>query len=272
MLWVALLTGLYCYLEAKFIRLRSDTVVVENLPEGFEGLRIIHLSDLHCSGFGAQEKRLCRILRQVEGDLAVFTGDFKHRKSTDEERAGAAVRQIVKDVRARFGAVGVMGNKDSSEMSEEVERAGIEILSGKTKRLACGKEAVWIAGIDCVRVEENTRAVISVTNKMPEGEFKILLSHRPDVMPLARALGYALVLSGDTHGGQIRLPLVGAPKVKSRVSRRYLRGIIREGGTVLCVSTGIGTCAVPLRLLSPPEVRVLTLRRQQQDKRLESDE
>jgi len=268
MLWLALLTLIYSYLEAQFIRVRRDTVFVKNLPPSFDRFTIIHLSDLHSSRFGVREKRLCRILRELNGDLVVFTGDFKARKTTNEQKVAEILQRITACARSSFGMLGVLGNKDSPGMVEGIEKGGIELLSGRVKRLSLGNDALWIAGIDSLPLRQATRTLLSVTALMPENGFKILLSHGPDVMPLARALGYALILCGDTHGGQIRLPLIGAPVVKSAISRRYCRGIVRESGSVLCVSIGIGTCAFPLRLFCPPEVRLLTLVAEDADRKM----
>jgi len=261
MFWLALLIVIYSYLEAQFIKVRRNKVPLDNLPPSFDGFTIIHISDLHSSRFGVREKRLCRILRQTEGDMVVFTGDYKLRKTTNEQKVTEILRQIAGCTRPRFGMLGVLGNSDNEEMVEGIEKAGIEILSGGVKKLTLGEGNLWIAGIGDSPLLEATRALLSVTSLLPRDSrgFKILLSHSPDVMPLAGALGYALVLCGDTHGGQIRLPFIGPLVVKSEISRRYCWGIIREGSTVLCVSSGLGTRTFPLRLLCPPEVRVLTL-------------
>ncbi len=259
MLWLALLILLYSYIEAKRIKVRDDRLPVEGLPRAFDGFRIVHISDLHCSGFGPQEKRLCGLLRGIEGDLVVFTGDYKRRRATKERKIARAMEEIARCVKSRFGMLGVLGNKDSPLVVSVIERAGIEMLSGRAKRLTKGGGAIWVAGIDSLSLRRATRALIRVTSRVPEGSFKVLLSHGPDVARLAEALGYSLIFCGDTHGGQIRLPLIGAPVVKSEVSRRYCRGILKEGAATVCISSGIGTCAFPLRLLCPPEVRILTL-------------
>ncbi len=259
MLWAALLIVLYAYVEAQRIQLRRDRIPLPGLPAAFDGFKIVHISDLHSSGFGRQEKRLCRLLRAINADLFLFTGDYKRRKTTREHKVEKALEEIARCIKSRFGMLGVLGNKDSRETIRGIQRAGIEVLSGRTKRLVVGGDSLWFAGIDGLNLRRATRALISVTSQIPDGNFKILLSHGPDVARLARALGYSLMLCGDTHGGQVRLPLIGALYVKSEVSRRYCRGIMKEGSSVLCIHSGIGTCAFPLRFLCPPEVRVLTL-------------
>jgi predicted MPP superfamily phosphohydrolase len=259
MLWLALLVLLYTYFEARFVRIRRDRILLNGLPSAFNGLRIVHLSDLHCTFFGPMEKRLCRILRQIEGDLAIFTGDYKRRKSTREDGVIEALSRIAQCVKSPLGRIAILGNKDNPGLAQGIETADIEILSGKAKPLTVDGDILWIAGIDAMSLPKETRALISVTSSIPERTFKILLSHGPDIARLAEALGYSLILCGDTHGGQLRLPLLGAPVVKSAITRRYCRGIINEGRSVLCVSAGVGTSAFPFRLLCPPEVRVLTL-------------
>jgi hypothetical protein len=99
-------------------------------------------------------------------------------------------------------------------------------------------------------------------DRLAGGEtFRILLAHTPDFLPDAKANGIDLVLAGDTHGGQVCLPLVGPLYVKSRLSRRHARGHVVEGGTQMYVNAGIGTQYLPIRILCPPEITVLTLRR-----------
>jgi len=259
MLWVALLIVLYAYFETQGIKVCQDRISVHGLPAAFDGFSIVHISDLHSSGFGPREKRLCRLLRGVHADLFIFTGDYKRRKTTSELKVEKALREIARPIKSRLGMLGVLGNKDSWQTAKIVERAGIQLLSGRARRLVVGNDSVWMAGIDGLSLRRATRALISVTSQIPDGRFKVLLSHGPDVARLARALGYSLIFCGDTHGGQVRLPLIGALYVKSEVSRRYCRGIIREGSTVLCIHSGIGTCAFPLRFLCPPELRLLTL-------------
>ena len=261
MLWAALLLLAYGYFEAQAIRLRRRRIVLKRLPRAFEGFTIALLTDLHMSCFGPREKRLCELLCKIEADLVLFAGDFKRRKATNEAPVAAALQEISRCLRSRLTPLAVLGNKDNAGMTAGIENAGIERLSGRAKRLTRKGEELWIAGVDSFDLQRLTRALISATSQIPEGSFKILLSHGPDVARLANALGYELILCGDTHGGQIRLPLIGAVDVKSELSRRYCRGILREGNATLCISTGIGTCAFPIRLLCPPEVLVLTLTR-----------
>lgn len=263
MLWAALLLLLYGYFEAQAIRLRSKRIVLKRLPRAFEGFTIVLLSDLHTSSYGRREKRLCELLRTVEADLVVFAGDFKRRTATNDAPVAAALKEISRCLRSRLTPLAVLGNKDNAGMTAGIEDAGIDRLSGRAKRLTRQGETLWIAGVDSFNLQRLTRALISATSEIPDGSFKILLSHGPDVAPLANALGYDLILCGDTHGGQIRLPLIGAVDVKSEISRRYCRGILREGSATLCISAGIGTCAFPVRLLCPPEVLLLTLHREQ---------
>jgi predicted MPP superfamily phosphohydrolase len=95
---------------------------------------------------------------------------------------------------------------------------------------------------------------------MPAGiDFRVFVAHWPDYFPPASRAGFNLVLAGDTHGGQIRLPLVGAPVRKTTMPSRYAYGLVREGGATLYTTSGIGTRGVPLRLLCPPEIVVLEL-------------
>ena len=114
-----------------------------------------------------------------------------------------------------------------------------------------------MAGVsdDRTRGAELERALAPV----PADAAVLLLSHDPDVFPFVPPR-VALTLSGHTHGGQVGIPVVRRRFVPSRYGERYLRGHVEEGGRHLYVSSGLGTSGLPVRLLCPPEVVMLTLR------------
>ncbi len=102
--------------------------------------------------------------------------------------------------------------------------------------------------------------ILAVAERIPEGSFPIVLSHSPDIFPMAAEMGWPLVLAGHTQGGQIRLPFIGALTTDSTLGRGYASGLFSRGGSWLYITRGIGTTRVPFRFLVPPEVALITLR------------
>ncbi len=281
----------YGYWEAGQLRLVQRELFFAGLPPAFDGFRILHLSDLHTSGYGRLERRLRRILEETPADLLVFTGDFKASVGTDEEAAFASLDRIFAGIEYPWGLVAVPGGHDTPPFYEHLParsrfhcllRSSL-LLEWRSQRLALlgvatlwpnaglrGEheldEATWVGNV--VRrsapweLLPDDRPGALVCDPLARGEaFRILLSHTPDFIVKAQAAGIGLVLAGDTHGGQVWLPFHATLLLKSALTRSYIYGHFTEDGTQMVVSRGIGTHVLPIRFLCPPEVVLLTLRR-----------
>ncbi|MGE3188725.1 MAG: metallophosphoesterase, partial [Vicinamibacterales bacterium] len=157
---------------------------------------------------------------------------------------------------ARSGAFAVLGNHDDDrEMPAALARRGFEVLKDQRTTLTLRGERLDLAGI---RFWTKRAADIAQVLK-GTGETTILLAHDPRRLAEAAALDTQLVLSGHTHGGQVLVPGVGAI-----AGRKFpvLAGYATRDNTALFVSRGVGTVYVPIRINCPPEVGILTLRRQ----------
>jgi uncharacterized protein len=115
---------------------------------------------------------------------------------------------------------------------------------------------LWFAGL--ADLDARRPDVAGTLARVPSGDPVVVLTHRPDVFPDVPAR-VALTLAGHTHGGQVRLPLLGALVVPSKFGSRYAAGLIEEQGRRLFVTSGIGTSTVPVRLGVPPEIAEITL-------------
>ena len=135
---------------------------------------------------------------------------------------------------------------------------GIRVLENTAARVDTPAGPVWVAGVsDLWTGQPDLSAALSAVKE--ERQLVILLTHNPDVFPKVPAPVH-LTLAGHTHGGQVRLPLVGAPVVPSAYGQRYAAGLVVEGGRSLFVTSGVGTSILPVRFGVPPEVAVLVLR------------
>jgi predicted MPP superfamily phosphohydrolase len=234
--------------------LREWDVTISDLPEPLAGLEIVQLSDFHLAPC-FQRRYFDQVIDACLGwqpDLIVFTGDV-----VDDEAAIPWIEPLLGRLDARLGKFAILGNHDNKHGPEaiirELGRAGFETLEGRWTRLEVegatlamgGTAAPWGPALD--------------PQLMPPADFRVVLSHTPDLFYQAARWGVDLLLSGHNHGGQIRLPLVGAVFMPSLYSRRFDRGFFQCGKTRLYVNEGIAGLH-PMRYGCPPEVTRFVLR------------
>ncbi|MBN1918023.1 MAG: metallophosphoesterase [Verrucomicrobia bacterium] len=261
MLPFACALAIYMFFEARVLKVRRLTLRFPTLPEAFDGFTLLHLSDLHLMRFGTIPRQLLEVLPTLPADLVVLTGDYKRHTFSSDAPIPAWMGRLVAACAAPRPALAVLGNKDSLETKRTFAPHGIDMLINESRTLQRGGQQIHVLGVDAQSPVLRPDRAAAILDGLPQEGFRILLAHTPDYVRAASERGIELVLAGDTHGGQILLPFVGAIKVKARLGRRYCRGIIREGATTLYISSGCGTANLPFRLLCPPEVSMLTLRR-----------
>jgi hypothetical protein len=234
---------------------------LRRLPPAFEGLRIVHLTDIHHSLLTplADIQRAVHLANLLRPDLVALTGDY----ITFSPSYIWPVAQALGKLRARLGVYAVLGNHDFHVDPEAIARAlraqrirvlrnahfGVRVRSGK----------LWLVGVDDLWWGGDD--LPAALRGVPALDAKILLCHNPMGVHQAADQGIDLVLSGHTHGGQIRLPVVGSVYGRSKLGERFVEGWNRLNGTQIYVSRGIGKVLLPVRLGCPPEIACLRLRR-----------
>ncbi len=238
------------------------------LPEAFGGLKIAQLSDLHYGPFtGAREiGAAADQVNALSPDLIVITGDFitsptLERRDTKPIMNAGLCAQVLSRLRAPLGVFACLGNHDVTvdpdHISEVLQGVGVPVLRNRNVSLERGGARVWLAGVDDA-LEGNPRMDRSLAG-IPEQDAVILIVHEPDFADEASRHAVDLQLSGHSHGGQVRIPLLGSPYLPP-LARKYPYGYYRVGRTQLYTNRGIGTIGLPLRLDAPPEVTLFTLR------------
>ncbi|MDJ0865691.1 MAG: metallophosphoesterase [Myxococcota bacterium] len=242
-------------------------VPVAGLAPALGGLRIAHLTDLHI-GNGLEGERIARIVRRVaalEPDLVVLTGDLFDR---DPEVLADGARRLGA-LRAPLGVFAVLGNHDAYTGVERVAAAlaehapGIRVLRGTQQRLDT-PAPLHVAGVDdpaydWVRRGRRLAALDALGRERAADGPTLLLVHRPDAFEQAAELGFALVLSGHYHGGQVALPLRGGRWNAARALTPYSRGLFHRNATTLYVSRGLGFAGPRIRVGAPREIALLEL-------------
>ena len=254
------------------IEITSSEVALAGLPEAFDGFRIAQVSDIHMDEF-TEAFYLREAVRRVNGlnpDAVFLTGDFVTDEFAPRHFAIGAAWQCggILDALVCRERYAVLGNHDfmigAGPVSEALTAHGITVLRNAYLPLDRQGGRIWLAGLaDPVQGMPDPEATIPASIQKIPREPIILLCHAPDyvdhLLRLSSGQAVALMLSGHTHGGQIRLPLIG-PLVLPQLGRKYVEGWFRLGPLQLHVNRGLGSVGVPFRLNCPPEISLITLR------------
>jgi predicted MPP superfamily phosphohydrolase len=239
----------------------ATDIWLRRLSTAHDGLKIVQLTDLHHSLFTPLEEihHAVHLANRLGPDLVALTGDYV----TLSRDYIWPMAQALGKLRARLGIFAVLGNHDFQVDPEEVTHAlraqRIRVLRNSHYPLRSHSATLWMVGIDDLWWQaDDLRAAL---HSVPARDPKILLCHNPLGVRLASEHGIDLVLSGHTHGGQVRLPVVGSLYGRSKLGERFVEGWNRLNGTQIYVSRGIGKVLVPLRVGCPPEITCLRLRR-----------
>jgi hypothetical protein len=239
------------------LQLRRNDVLLPSLPGAFDGYTLLQLSDLHLDIGAALQDALIECVRQLEYDACVLTGDFRFRTFGPHAAALDALARLRPHLRGP--AYAVLGNHDSIRMVPRMERLDIRVLLNESVRIGRQATELHLAGIDDAHYYR-THSFQRAAHDIPHEACAILLSHTPEPYRLAAHAGFALMLCGHTHGGQICLP-GGVPILTDcDAPRAYARGPWRYDRMLGYTSVGCGASIVDVRLNCLPEVTLHRLR------------
>jgi uncharacterized protein len=244
------------------LKVENVELPVPTLPPAFDGLNILHLSDLHITRWTNRLQRWRRRLAVLQPDLAVITGDLGHR-GWRWKQSLPNVLSLLEVLQPPLGCYFILGNHDALDIGPELQKSGPIYMVNKSVVLQRGEQRLAIIGLAQHR-RIDTDIPAAMRNVLPT-DFKLMLLHYPDLIYAAAAAGADVCLAGHTHGGQICLP-AGRPIIRhDSLPARMCTGIHRVGSTWLVINRGIGKAGLRLRLFCPPHVMMLTLRRKHKD-------
>ncbi|MEZ5126072.1 MAG: metallophosphoesterase [Thermoleophilia bacterium] len=255
----------YMLYEAQWLRRVDRRLLVPEVAADLDGLTIVQLSDLH-AGFGPSLN--VRALRKAvdltlaaRPDLVVVTGDFAGGPFSQ-----SAWQRQLRRLMAPLGVLGVMGNHDHGDSKapfvsamdpELVTGCGVRLLMNEVVTLRRGGAVVQVGGVDdSSGGYDDLAAVEASLDRRPE-VLRLLLTHHAEVALRAAPGDFHLALAGDTHGGQIRIPLPGGPVPLSDLGARFVEGYHEVDGRRIYVTRGVGTSLLPFRAFCRPEIVVL---------------
>jgi predicted MPP superfamily phosphohydrolase len=251
-------------IERLDFHVREVDVPIAGLPDDLDGLRLLQLSDIHLSPF-LSERQLARVIDAANGlhpHLVAVTGDLiSHRGDPID----ACIRQLAR-LKSDAGVLGCMGNHEHVAGVEDytaaaAARVGIPFLRAQARQLRFGQATLNVAGVDYQPLSNKSAYLHGAERLTVPGATNLLLSHNPDVFPVAAQQGYNLMLAGHTHGGQVSVEIFDEAINPARFFTHYVYGLYRKGPAAAYVTRGIGTIGIPARIGAPPEISLLRLRK-----------
>lgn len=243
-------------------------IKASGLPESFNHYRIVQLSDIHDSEFGVNNSDLVNKVKVLSPDAIFITGDFIDRNRYDLEHSLKIIKQL-HDVAPFYFVTGnhEISTNDEERIKNELAGLGVKVLSNESVTIGSGKgEQIAIGGIEDplssnLDEKDYVEQVIDKTfEDVPDGMYKILLSHRPEQFDVYADRKIDLVFSGHAHGGQIRIPGIGGLVAPGQGwFPKYTSGVYEMDKTSMVVSRGLGNSIAPIRVFNRPEVIVVTL-------------
>ncbi len=260
---VAFLAGFF-YTQQTWLTTREVAVVLDGLPQGFDGLRIAQISDLHGMEFGTDNSRLLEQVADFAPDLIAVTGDL-----IDEEDTMELVPHLAAALADIAPTYYVTGNHEwargeVSELIAALESAGVVCLQNQSVILERSGDRLALCGVHDPNgyADQKTPEELMTELTGAKGElFTLLLAHRNTLFPRYAAAGYDFVLSGHGHGGLIRLPFTdGLVGTNMDLFPTYTNGEYTSGDSTLFVSRGLGNNPKMFRLFNRPDLPLITLR------------
>ncbi len=250
--------------EARRLRIDRKELVSADLPEEFDGARIVFVADVHAGPHLGRRRvsALVDAVNELDADILILGGDYVGGRLDGAEMFYPQAARL----RASLGRYAVLGNhdvwEDSGAARRGLEDAGITLLENEAVRVSRNGESIAIAGVEDLYTGHPDARVAG--KDLKPSDFSVLVSHNPDVfggqLPEMKGI-WDLALSGHTHGGQVTLFGTLLPLAPDWLRKRFRSGWSYQSGVPVLVSNGVGTVTAPIRFFAEPEIHVITLHR-----------
>jgi predicted MPP superfamily phosphohydrolase len=247
--------------ESNTLSIEHITIPIPNLQPALEGFKIVQMSDIHLYPFTKLElvQRAVQVSNSLKPDITVLTGDYVWRSLSAINDLTPALAELD----AKYGVFATMGNHDYwlnvEVIKDSFKSVGLPVLENQGVTFNVGGAHLHLAGLD--DGWSGNPDLNAAMQGAPEGAPVVLLMHEPDLADIySQDPRISLQLSGHTHGGQIRIPGIGA-LVHPHLGRKYDFGLYNVNGMWLYTNRGIGCISEPIRLNCPPEISEFTLAR-----------
>ena len=268
---IIVLIIIYLYFENNTIQITNIDVKDQSIPNSFNNLKIVHISDLHNKEFGKNQKNIINKIKETNPDIIVITGDIIDSYDTNVQISSDFINGVSKMAPVYY----VPGNHESRILDDyislktQMQTAGVHVLENEFITISKGNDKINIIGMndpsfEYLKLTGTTDEEIAVNNlsvltKNLNG-YTILLSHRPELIDTYASFDINLVFSGHAHGGQVRIPFVGGVIAPNQgLFPKYTSGLHEVKNTKMIISRGLGNSAFPFRINNRPEIVVANL-------------
>lgn len=266
------------WFEPRSLVVSEFEVITSGWPQDTAPLRVAVLSDIHVDAVHMPPERVRRIAEQVRAlrpDVILLAGDYvggygleagppgaaRSRRSTQDNALHEDGLRALADLNAPLGVYAVMGNHDCwwdcRRVREILADTRIHVLENQAARVVRPGGNVWIAGIEDGQTQRPDFQ--TATKTVPQGAASIALVHNPELFDW-ESNGLPLQISGHSHAGQVRFPLIGAPVRVTRHTEDTVDGWSSAGERLLIVTRGLGESGLPVRFGAPPQIMLLTIK------------
>ena len=267
---VFIFAAIWIYFENKRIDVTNYDVCSSKLPESFEGFTIVQISDFHNSVFDNNNDILIKKVKAENPNIIVLTGDYIDSRKTDVGISVSLTERLVRIAPTYY----ITGNHEAripealDELTENFNKLGVHILRNSAEEINYNGGVIQIIGVDdpdFIAPEknafQNSEEMLNIIGNLKNNdEYTILLSHRREIFDTYQEAGVDLVLSGHAHGGQFRLPFLGALYAPSEgLFPKHAEGMQTEGNMTMVVSRGLGQSVIPFRINNSPELVTVKL-------------
>jgi predicted MPP superfamily phosphohydrolase len=256
----ALVTGYGVFHERRQFQVKEVDIRVKGLPKDLNGLRMVQLSDIHFSPFLSESDLayVVNMANETKAHLALVTGDL----ITGHWDPVELCLLHLKNLKAEAGVLGCLGNHEVFAACEDLTKQlggqlGLNFLRQESVTLHFGNARLNVAGVDYQSF--HSPYLLGAEELVRPDAFNLLLSHNPDVFPVAVQKGFDLTLAGHTHGGQVTFEILHQWANVARIFTPYVYGRYEQANSSLYVTRGIGTVGIPARVGAPPEIALIRL-------------
>jgi predicted MPP superfamily phosphohydrolase len=266
---------IFCYWQNNSIVVTNMNYTNSNIPNGFNGYKILQISDLHNKEFGTDQRKLISLTKEINPDIIVVTGDLidSRRTNIDNMRIALSYMKVAVDIAPVYY---VSGNHEArtnlyDDLKTAFEEYGVINMDNTHKNIELNGDNISLLGladisfnaIDSLKYHTSTLGFDKILDNLKtesNNNFTILLSHRPELITFYSKENIDLVFSGHSHGGQIRFPFLGGVIAPDQgFFPKYTSGIHTLNSTSMVISRGLGNSLAPQRIFNRPEVVVVNL-------------
>ncbi len=256
-------------IEPKLITVKEQKITINNLPDNFDGFKIVHISDIHYGRLFDEEslKKLVKSINEQKPDIVVLTGDLIDKDTHMTTNMANKISKYLNNISATTGKYAINGNNDLNfdEWYNIITNGGFRDLNNTYDTIyKDGYQSIFISGASTIKdklsINDKLKTSVDYLNSFQKDGpvYKILLLHEPDAIDDLTVNPFDLILAGHSHAGQIRLPIIG-PVYLPDGAKKYYENHYKIENADLYISNGLGVSNFNFRLFSVPSYTLYRL-------------